>query len=208
VLTWADASLTQQGIDEANGLGAFWADEMQASKIPLPEKFFVSPLTRCLETAEHTFGSLKLADGQEFQPVVKEALREIHGVHTCDRRRDKTWMASKFPNDIIEPGFSESDEHWKADKRETTKRSLELNASYKSCSRPPMRPSSQPLRTLEPSEPCTRPSHILMFGWELVLSFRFLYVLSKKQPLSDGQHSRLTALRACVDGRLAKGQWP
>lgn len=51
--------------------------------------------------------------------MVKEDLRERLGVHTCDQRRTRTWIHEKYPSYQIEDGFSEQDELWKSDVRES-----------------------------------------------------------------------------------------
>lgn len=46
-------------------------------------------------------------------------IRERLGVHTCDRRRTRTWITENHPQFTIEDGFKEADELWKPDVRET-----------------------------------------------------------------------------------------
>lgn len=46
-------------------------------------------------------------------------LRETLGVHYCDMRSSKTYIHEQYPSYTIEPSFSENDELWKADVRET-----------------------------------------------------------------------------------------
>lgn len=87
--------------------------------MPAPEKYYVSPLFRCLQTADITFAGLELPDERPFEPVVKELLREVMGVHTCDRRSSRTVILDSFPDIEIEPGFAEEDELWRVDRRET-----------------------------------------------------------------------------------------
>ena len=41
-----------------------------------------------------------------------ENLRESIGLHTCDQRRSKTFLAAHFPTFTFEPDFSEEDELW------------------------------------------------------------------------------------------------
>ena len=41
------------------------------------------------------------------------------GVHTCDKRRTKTYLQHRFPLYDIEDGFSEEDILWSPDHRET-----------------------------------------------------------------------------------------
>ena len=41
------------------------------------------------------------------------------GVHTCDRRSSRTFIAETFPNFDIEDGFTENDELWVPEVRES-----------------------------------------------------------------------------------------
>jgi hypothetical protein len=41
------------------------------------------------------------------------------GVHTCDERHNRTWIATHNPSWTFEEGFAEQDELWDADVRET-----------------------------------------------------------------------------------------
>lgn len=85
----------------------------------VPEKFYTSPLDRCLATANVTFDGLQLPAQQPCIPEVKELLREVIGIHTCDRRSSKTYIHTNFPEYRIEPGFAEEDEMWHPDTRES-----------------------------------------------------------------------------------------
>ena len=51
--------------------------------------------------------------------MIKELLREVNGVHTCDRRSTKSYIHSEFPLYTFEPGFAENDELWSPDIRES-----------------------------------------------------------------------------------------
>jgi len=79
----------------------------------------VSPLNRCLETARVTFSGLDLPKSQPFVPTIQELLREGIGIHTCDRRSSRSWIASHYPDWPIEEGFVENDQLWLADLRES-----------------------------------------------------------------------------------------
>lgn len=116
---WADAHLTDRGIQQALLANKFWTKEIISQKIPVPQKYYTSPLHRCLATANWTFTGIKLPDDQPFIPLVKELLREVNGVHTCDRRSSKTYIHSEFPDYIFEAGFAENDELWNPDVRES-----------------------------------------------------------------------------------------
>ncbi|CAD0107772.1 unnamed protein product [Aureobasidium uvarum] len=107
--SWQDADLTPNGIAQALKANTFWAHEISAQKIQTPESFYVSPLTRCLKTANYTFSGLGL---QNFVPEVKELIREGISTHTCDHRSNETYIKSLFPTWKIESTFTETDELW------------------------------------------------------------------------------------------------
>lgn len=51
--------------------------------------------------------------------IQNQNCREENGVHTCDKRRTKTYIESTFPTFQIEHGFSEEDLLWEAEVRES-----------------------------------------------------------------------------------------
>lgn len=57
---------------------------------------------------------------RSFKPVIKEMAREVMGKHTCDKRSSRTVIHETFPAWEIEKGFSEEDELWRPDHRETS----------------------------------------------------------------------------------------
>ncbi|KAF2138576.1 uncharacterized protein K452DRAFT_233920 [Aplosporella prunicola CBS 121167] len=119
--TWADAKLTPTGIAQARVAHDFWARALRPEVGALaPQSYYVSPLARCLQTAETTFAGLQLPEDSPFSPTVKELLRETIGIHTCDRRSSRTWIAENYPAWEIEKGFAEEDPLWKADVRESS----------------------------------------------------------------------------------------
>lgn len=87
--------------------------------MPAPQSYYASPLYRTLDTCRLTFSGLSLPSDRPFRPLVKEMAREVLGEHTCDKRSTKTVIETAFPEFTIEPGFSEEDELWRADDRET-----------------------------------------------------------------------------------------
>lgn len=113
-ITWADAHLSPLGVSQALAVNEFWATEIETQKIPTPQMYYTSPLTRCLQTANLTFSGLKLRARHPFVPEVKELFREGISGHTCDRRGSKTYIQDNFPDYRIEPGFTENDELWEA----------------------------------------------------------------------------------------------
>ena len=119
-IVWADAQITPNGVAQAQKASAFWASRITLQKIPLPETYYTSPLSRCLETANITFSNLPLPDRRPFIPTVKELFREGISGHTCDRRSNKTYIHDSFPSYTIESGFSEQDLLWRAGVGETS----------------------------------------------------------------------------------------
>jgi len=107
--SWQDADLTPNGVAQALKANTFWSHEISAQKIQTPESFYVSPLTRCLKTANLTFNGLGL---DNFVPTIKEYIREGISTHTCDHRGNATYIKSLFPTWHIEPTFSETDNLW------------------------------------------------------------------------------------------------
>ena len=97
----------------------FWASEIATQHIPVPERYYTSPLDRCLATANITFHGLQLPAHQPCIPEVKELLREVIGIHTCDRRSNRTYIHTNFPAYTFEPGFAEDDDMWSPDVRES-----------------------------------------------------------------------------------------
>ncbi|EGW34428.1 phosphomutase-like protein [Spathaspora passalidarum NRRL Y-27907] len=100
-LVWGpDAKLTQLGIDQARENHQAW--KLQLSKgCPMPDKFYVSPLSRSINTHNITW--------PDTNPVVIDKLRETIGVHLCHKRSTKTEISEMFPNVEFEPGFAEED---------------------------------------------------------------------------------------------------
>jgi hypothetical protein len=93
---------------------AFWASEIKTQKIPIPETYYTSPLSRCLGTANLTFTGLDLPRDRPFVPTIKEFFRETISGHTCDRRIGKAAIHAAFPTYRFEHGFAEDDELWQA----------------------------------------------------------------------------------------------
>ncbi|KAF2100198.1 putative phosphoglycerate mutase [Rhizodiscina lignyota] len=118
-VTWADSRLDQEGLEQATVLGQFWIDAVANDKIPIPETIYSSPLTRCLETTRLVFSKAMKAQGAQFQPIVKELLRERLTNHTCDRRSSQSWIKEQFSEFAVEPGFSEEDVLWSAERSES-----------------------------------------------------------------------------------------
>jgi broad specificity phosphatase PhoE len=112
--TWLDAELTATGEQQARDVASIWGSE----NVPPPQSIYSSPLRRCLRTTQLAFSPC-IGANPGTTPVIKERLRERLGVHTCDQRSSKTWIASAYPVFEIEEGFMEQDELWQPERRET-----------------------------------------------------------------------------------------
>jgi broad specificity phosphatase PhoE len=111
--------LTSKGKQQALSNNAFFNRQFELHKMPPPEKYYTSPLYRCLQTANLTYSSLDVPSDRPFKPLVKEFMREVMGEHTCDKRSTRSVIQKTVPEWDIEPGFTEEDELWQADHRET-----------------------------------------------------------------------------------------
>lgn len=114
---WEDAALTPLGEQQARDISTFFG----TSNIPFPELLYTSPLRRCLRTTELAFAPILSTK----PPIIKEKLRERLGIHTCDKRSTKSFITSTYPTFTIEPGFTEDDELWNTDTRETFEEHVE-----------------------------------------------------------------------------------
>ncbi|KAH7119831.1 histidine phosphatase superfamily [Dendryphion nanum] len=120
-VTWADAHLTTNGINQALSVNRFWKQLIEKEKITPPQTYYTSPLYRCLATANLTFSGLRLPRKAPFNPIVKEFFREGISAHTCDRRSNKTYIHANFPSYRFEKGFPEHDPYWTPLHAETSK---------------------------------------------------------------------------------------
>jgi broad specificity phosphatase PhoE len=111
-VTWADAKLTDAGVQQATKVKGFWAHLIKDEKITTPESYYTSPLYRCLDTARLTFTGLDLPKKKPFVPTIKEDLREGVSAHTCDRRSTKSYIKKNFPAFKFEKNFPEHDPYW------------------------------------------------------------------------------------------------
>ncbi|KAJ7328507.1 histidine phosphatase superfamily [Mycena albidolilacea] len=113
-LYWGpDAELTAIGKDQAAAVNKRWKEEL-AAMIPLPDKLYCSPMRRAIQTNIITFEGVS-----SRRPVIVENCREEYGVHRCDQRSTRSYIADTFPQFDIEDGFTEKDELWQADSCET-----------------------------------------------------------------------------------------
>ena len=103
-----DALLTPKGIQQALLVNAAWKVQLNAS-IPLPQRFLSSPLSRAASTLNLTWSDITFPFAK---PIFVENLRESIGLHTCDKRRTKHYLQTRYPDFTFESGFREEDELW------------------------------------------------------------------------------------------------
>ncbi|KAK5449984.1 putative phosphoglycerate mutase pmu1 [Exophiala xenobiotica] len=121
-ITYLDAHLTPLGKHQAKTVSTFWQNLISTQKMPLPQTYYSSPLTRAMQTAQLTFSGLPLPPSQTFRPVVKEFLREAYGIQSCDLRPTKSYIKTNFPDFRIEDSFTENDELHSPTRRESLRR--------------------------------------------------------------------------------------
>lgn len=119
----------------------------QQDSAPLPTKLYSSPLSRALSTLEISYDKIlvnnpnttatppkpagpagidglfkdilgKIGGPRKLSPEVKELFREEYGEHTCDQRHTRSAIQKDYPNVHFEPGFSEQDALWTADREQ------------------------------------------------------------------------------------------
>ncbi|KAK5714902.1 putative phosphoglycerate mutase pmu1 [Elasticomyces elasticus] len=117
-MVWEDAKLTPRGQEEAATIAKFWEDAMAKEKIQPPDQYFSSPLTRCIQTARITYGALAEMSGGTFELQVSEGLREIYGIHTCDRHGSRADLQSAFDFVRFDDDVPTVDDAWQPDLRE------------------------------------------------------------------------------------------
>lgn len=119
-ITWLDASLSKLGRRQAREQAAFWQRQYEVEKMPGPKSWWVSPMERACRTAQITHGLGMGHDDEDGQVItVKEFLRETNGIHTCDKRGERSGIAKRYSGYTIEEGFTEHDELWDPTYRET-----------------------------------------------------------------------------------------
>ena len=70
-MIWADAHLTEVGQGQAKDVHKLWSSLLPEG-IPPPETYYVSPLTRTIETADLSFKGLALPEDKPYDPIGKE----------------------------------------------------------------------------------------------------------------------------------------
>ncbi|KAJ3752081.1 histidine phosphatase superfamily [Lentinula raphanica] len=111
-----DPELTSLGEEQAQLVNTAWKSEAKHG-LSVPSSRYCSPLTRAMKTCLITFDGVP--SGAEHPAVILENCREEYGEHTCDKRHTRTWISTNFPEFVFEKGFTEEDEIWTANDRES-----------------------------------------------------------------------------------------
>jgi len=116
-ITWRDAALSTKGVQQTQEANKFWKDTASQHKIPFPQKHFVSPMTRTMQTANYTWSdnpNMSLSKGF----FVKEPLREAMYQCTCSQRHNLTSIRDRFPQYRVDAEMTEQDTLWHAGRSE------------------------------------------------------------------------------------------
>ncbi|CAK5284545.1 unnamed protein product [Mycena citricolor] len=114
-LTWGpDPDLTPLGEEQAVEANKVWKQELENGRMTLPGVLYSSPMTRAIHTNQITFSGIDTK-----RVLILENCREEYGEHTCDKRHPRSFIADKFREFDIEDGFTEEDELYQQDARET-----------------------------------------------------------------------------------------
>ncbi|KAI5966454.1 uncharacterized protein KGF55_000763 [Candida pseudojiufengensis] len=111
-IEWYDAELTEKGYKQTH---KFTKKIKSVSDFPIPQRFYVSPLRRTLQTWWETWNDLT-----EKTPIIKEFAREIYGIDSESERHNKSYIEHHFPEFEFESGFSFDDVLWSSEYREKT----------------------------------------------------------------------------------------
>lgn len=146
-MVWADAHLTDIGIEQAKAVNRFWSLEVSTQKIPVPQIHYTSPLNRCLATAKVTFTGLATKWDQPFKPVVKEVSlkgrrdglilsikRSFYGkfmgfIRAIGVVTEPTFI-SNFPNTLLNPGSQRTMSCGSQIVERTTQTSISVSRSF------------------------------------------------------------------------------
>ena len=115
-IVWGpDPHLTPKGEEQARAVNFAWKAQIQ-DNVPVPRSLYSSPLRRSADTLNITWSDILLNPSDESQqaivPTIKENFRETIGIHTCDKRSDKSVIQSEKPGWKFENMFTEHDELW------------------------------------------------------------------------------------------------
>ncbi|KAF8961574.1 histidine phosphatase superfamily [Flammula alnicola] len=104
-----DPQLTPIGIEQAHTIQRAWMEEAATGLSP-PHKRYCSPLSRALDTCDIMLN--KVFSEHPHPMLILENFREENGVHTCDKRRTRSYISGYKPHFTIEERFEEYDQLW------------------------------------------------------------------------------------------------
>lgn len=116
-VTWFDAKLTNTGISQVKQLSLVWTKEINQNGAPLPQTYYISPMSRALQTYEITWSPI--FDVNKNRPTVKEFARETYGIGTDSERHNQSYIAQNFPFVKFESGFTFQDTLWEPTEHES-----------------------------------------------------------------------------------------
>lgn len=128
-----DPELIEYGVHQSKSVGKRLRDGPDVNILDTVQLIVSSPLTRCLQTAQHVFQKEMQsgADCSSFPSsfshnpstttttISVEVIREAYGIHYTDKRRNKSVLQKRFPT--VQFDMTETDERWKKDRRETAR---------------------------------------------------------------------------------------
>ena len=115
-----DTELTQNGFNQAQELGNKWTDKNKMDLV------IVSPLSRTLQTAVNIFKNMNV------KIIALDCLKEYpQGLHTCNRRKNKSDLINLFPTIDFTNLDSNEDLMWSDCESETIDELLQrMNKMY------------------------------------------------------------------------------
>lgn len=113
-----DMALSALGELQATALDGVWSSSIETENVPIPDVFYCSPLRCCLQTLQLS-SYFAMQGSISPRQIVKEGLRDRFGVTTHDQRSSKSWIKKNYPTFTLEDGFTQVDELWKPDIRES-----------------------------------------------------------------------------------------
>ena len=118
-----DADLVEQGTAQVRSVKRRLTNSGILTNIEL---VLISPLTRCLQTAQLIFDyfvppSLSSSSMPPPPMVCLQDVREAYGMHYPDKRRDKSMLRTQFPSVHfdVDTTMTEKDEKWSINSRVT-----------------------------------------------------------------------------------------
>ncbi|KAK7686885.1 hypothetical protein QCA50_009961 [Cerrena zonata] len=116
-IEWFDAKLTSTGEGQIERLSKAWDSQIHHNNAPIPQLYYISPLTRTLQTFELTWSNL--INIYDSKPKVVELARETYGIGTESKRHNASYIDFNFPFVKFDTGFTFNDDLWIPDKHES-----------------------------------------------------------------------------------------